>query len=113
LGPLPFIIYISDLPPTINISSEQRIFADDTSVIISSKNFYDFCAMSNIALSHMNKWFSANRLALNLNKMNVMKCTAKNTSQSVNTKFLGLQIDSHLSWSNHIDKFIPKLSLCG
>jgi hypothetical protein len=25
-------------------------------------------------------------------------------------KFLGLQIDNHLNWTNHIDKLIPKLS---
>jgi hypothetical protein len=28
----------------------------------------------------------------------------------VNTKFLGLQIDNHLNWINHIDELIPKLS---
>jgi hypothetical protein len=75
-------------------------------------------------LSGMNKWFSANRLALNLDKTNVMKfttnnalkyvlnigCNGKYIEESVNTKFLGMQIDSHLSWSNHIDKLIPKLS---
>ncbi|PNF23822.1 hypothetical protein B7P43_G15913 [Cryptotermes secundus] len=124
LGPLLFIIYINDLPPTINFSSEPIIFADDTSVIISSKMFDDFCAISNRVLSHMNKWFNANRLALNLNKTNVMKFTTNNAphyvlnigyngkyiEETVNTKFLGLQIDSHLSWSNHIDKLIPKLS---
>jgi hypothetical protein len=30
--------------------------------------------------------------------------------ESVNTKFLGLQIDNHLNWTNHIDKLIPKVS---
>jgi hypothetical protein len=32
LGPLLFIIYINDLPPTINKLSKPSIFADDTSV---------------------------------------------------------------------------------
>jgi hypothetical protein len=78
--------------------------------------------MANILLSHMNKWFNANRLALNIYKTNIMKFTTNNSPQyvlnieysgkyiekSVNTKFLGLQIDNHLSWSNHIDKLIPK-----
>jgi hypothetical protein len=27
-----------------------------------------------------------------------------------NTKFLGLQIDNHLSWENHIDQLVPKLT---
>jgi hypothetical protein len=52
LGPLLFIIYINDLPPTINTLSEPTIFDDDTSVIISSKNAVDFCIMSNTVLSH-------------------------------------------------------------
>jgi hypothetical protein len=29
--------------------------------------------------------------------------------ESVNTKFLGLQIDNHLNWTNRINKLIPKL----
>jgi hypothetical protein len=36
LGPLLFITYINDLPPTIK-ASEHTIFSDDTSVTISKK----------------------------------------------------------------------------
>jgi hypothetical protein len=68
LGPLLYIIYISVLPPIINNLSKPTIFADDTSVIISSKNFDDFCTISNTVLSHMSDWFTANKLALNLEK---------------------------------------------
>jgi hypothetical protein len=32
------------------------------------------------------------------------------TEESINTKFLGLKIDNHLNWKNHIDLMIPKLS---
>jgi hypothetical protein len=42
LGPLLFIMYINDLPPTISSLSEPIIFTDDASVIISSKRFDDF-----------------------------------------------------------------------
>jgi hypothetical protein len=48
-------IYINDLPPTINTLSEPILFADDSSVIISSKNFYNFSTMSNTVFSHMSK----------------------------------------------------------
>jgi hypothetical protein len=72
----------------------------------------------------MSKWFAANRNALNPNKTNIIKFKANNSPQhalnigyngkcieeSVNTKFLGLQIDNHLNRTNHIDKLIPKLS---
>jgi hypothetical protein len=55
LGPLLFIICINDLPPTINSFSVPIIFADDTSVIISSKNFDDFCMLADRVASHMSK----------------------------------------------------------
>ena len=71
----------------------------------------------------MIKWFAANNLVLNLDKINIMKFITKNSSHStlcigykekyieeaVNTEFLGLQIDNHLTWKNHIEQMIPKL----
>jgi hypothetical protein len=63
-----FIIYINDLTPTINNLSKPTIFADGTSVLIYSKNFDDFCTVSNTVLSHMSEWFTANKMALNLDK---------------------------------------------
>jgi hypothetical protein len=51
LGPLLFIIYINDLPPTVNTSSIPIAFADDTTVIFSSKNLDYFCILSNKVLS--------------------------------------------------------------
>jgi hypothetical protein len=50
LRPLLFMIYINDLPPTINTLPEPIIFADDTSVQISSKKFDGFHTRSNIVL---------------------------------------------------------------
>jgi len=68
----------------------------------------------------MIKWFAGNNLVLNLDKMNIMTFITKNLSQStlwigyiekaVNIEFLGLQIDDHLSWKNHIEQMICKLS---
>jgi cellulose biosynthesis protein BcsQ len=68
-----FIIHTNDLPPTKNTLTEPIIFADDTSVIICNKNFDDFCATSNLVLSHMSKWFTDNKLVPNIDKTNVIK----------------------------------------
>jgi hypothetical protein len=101
------------------------LFTDDTNVIISSKNFYDFSAMSNIAIPHMSKWFTSNKLVLNLDKSNIIKFITnklpqydlnigydeKYIEESINTKFLSLQIENHLNWTNHIVLMIPKLSI--
>jgi hypothetical protein len=72
----------------------------------------------------MIKWFAANNLVLNLDKKDIIKSTTKNSAhsalhlgykekymeQTVNTKFLILQIDNHINWMNHIEEMIPKLS---
>jgi hypothetical protein len=110
LGPLLFIKYIKDLPPTISTLTES-IFADDTSVTISSKKFGDVHRTSNILLSQISKWFSAKKLVLNLHKTNIIKFIMKNLPQhtlhigykekyveeSINTTFLGLQTDRHIN----------------
>jgi hypothetical protein len=67
-----FIIYVNDLPPNLNTLANPIILADDTSVIISSKKFDDFCRISNIVFCPISKWFAAIRLALNLDKTNIM-----------------------------------------
>jgi hypothetical protein len=109
LGPLLFRTYIQDLPLRINAVSEPVLFADDTSVIISSRNFEDFCTLSNLVLFHVIKLFAANNLVLILDKTNIMTFITKNSSHStlhigykekyiedtVNTKFLSSQIDNH------------------
>lgn len=78
--------------------------------------------MSNIILSCMSIWFITCKLALNLDKMNIVKFVMNNSVQysrsvydekhieeSVNTKFLYWKIDNHLNSKNHIDARIPKL----
>jgi hypothetical protein len=70
------------------------------------------------------EWFSANELVLNLEKTNIMKFVTNNSphcalnigykgkyiEETVNSKFLGLHLDNHLNWKDHIDQMIPKLS---
>jgi len=72
----------------------------------------------------MTGWFSANGLALNMEKTSIMKFTPRNrlneTFQIIyqnrlltgtnNTKFLGLELDKNINWKNHIQKILPKLS---
>ena len=82
LRPLLFIIWINDIHLRISSISEPVLFADDTSVIMSSRNFEDFCSVSNLVLSHMIKWFAAKTLVLNLEKTNIMKFITDNSSHS-------------------------------
>jgi len=59
-------VNVKDLLFRINSLSAPILFAaDHTTVKISSRNFEDFCSVSNLLLSHMIKWFGANNLVLN------------------------------------------------
>jgi hypothetical protein len=72
--------------------------------------------------SHMTKWFAANKFALNLDTTEAMKFITYNAShfalcidynekcieETVNMKFLGVQIDNHLNWKNYIKKTISR-----
>ena len=125
LWPLLFIIYINYLLLIINCTSEPILFADNTNVIISSRNFKDFYSVSNLDISHIIKWFAANKLVLNLDEMNIMELITKNSSHStlcigykeryieevVNTKFLGLQFYNNLNGKNRIEQMISKWSM--
>ena len=102
LGPLLFIIYINGLPLRINSASEPVSLADDTSVVISSRNFEDFCSLSHLVLSVMIKWLPVNNVVLSLDKTNIMKFITKNS------EFLGLYFDNHINWQNHIEQMISK-----
>jgi len=72
LGPLLFLVYISDLSLRINSLAEPILFADGTSVIISKRSYIEFSVAVNLVLAHIIEWFSANRLVLNLEKTNVL-----------------------------------------
>lgn len=37
-----------------------------------------------------------------------VSCAGQYKEESVAKKFLGLKIDNHLNWTNHIDKLISK-----
>jgi hypothetical protein len=96
------------------------------SAIISSKNLDDFCMLSNRAVSLMSKWFAANKLTLNLDKTDIIKFITYNSPQfmigigyedkyieeSVHTKFLGLQIESHFELENPCQSAGPKVKRC-
>ena len=124
LGPLPFLLYINDLPGSINNLSKPTLFADDNNIIFTHPNFLEFKEKSNIVFEKIINWFQINQLSLNLGKTYYMQFMSKtshpfniNINHKTNridnvfcTKFLGLTLDSTLSWKPHIDQLIPKLN---
>ena len=67
LGPLLFLIYINDLPRSLEYSF-PRMFADDTTLTVSGESIHDVEVAINHDLANVKQWLSANKLSLNLIK---------------------------------------------
>ena len=95
------------------------IFTTNHSIYLISKK------TANKELRKVRKWLEANRLALNIDKTNfvifhspqnvpndqvTIKFGRQKVSQETCVKFLGLLLDSTLSWKPHITELSKKLS---
>jgi hypothetical protein len=120
LGPLFFLIYINYLPNTIADPSKPILFADDTSILFTNRSPSKFKEDINNIIDNINNWFRCNSLTLNFDttyftqfrpknsyeKKKKINCHNKLIKETKNTKFPGLDIDSSLSWKNHIDQMM-------
>jgi hypothetical protein len=124
LGPLLFLIYINDLALILNSHANPILFADDTSVIISSSNKCDFENTLNLVINEIFTWCKINSLTLNIEKTKFMQFYRYNqkgldlqiliNNQTINNVteigFLGLHLDNKLSWKLHSHELISKLN---
>jgi hypothetical protein len=124
LGPLLFLIYINNLPRTIDNFANSILFADDTSIIITNMDVQKFKHNIDVALHEITNWFLSNLLTLNYNNTHFLQFFVKKQSEikiqiiTMNsiltyinsTKFLGLTIDCMLSWREHVAALTPKLN---
>ena len=117
LGPLLFLVYINDIVHSSPLLS-FTLFADDTNIFYSHKNFDTLTSTLNSEISKVSQWFTCNKLSLNIAKTNFIRFKP-HSSQAMDphyniringlpltelksTKFLGVTIDSSLSWNDHI-----------
>jgi hypothetical protein len=123
LGPILFLLYINDLPNISNIFS-YILFADDTTLSTSHKDYSHLITVTNRELELVNQWTIANRLSLNINNTfsltfsnryyditdEELKLDNKSVEQSTNGRFLGVTIDNKLKFDLHINTICNKLS---
>ena len=123
-GPLMFLIYINDLPITLNKIATSVIFADDMSIIITKNNKTDFENALQQTIIEMSSWFRSNLLTLKYDKTHFLQTltTHKNEMQQQivtfnslitntnSTRFLGLKIDNTLTWKEYVNELTPKLN---
>lgn len=122
LASILFLIYINDLP---NILDDMCVlFADDISILIPCSNTRELEMKLNLTLNKIIDWLEVHNLQLNLNKTKIIQFkpyqkTALDISYIYNNtkiemvtsaRLLGIELDTHLSWKQQIQKIIRKLS---
>ena len=83
LGPLLFIIYINDLPKTVNNLATPILFADDTTILITSPNKSDFELKVNTTLNLINDWLNMNSLFINFSIKLILCSLQQKTSPNL------------------------------
>jgi hypothetical protein len=109
--------------PVFSNTVKPVLFADDTSLVISSNNNLRYNNNVNITFACLNEWFNSNLLTLNFSKSKHVQSAAKsclNTEVMVNyhnnaipnsteVKFLGIIVERKCNWKAHIFQLMPKL----
>ena len=128
LGPLLFLIYINDLPNSLQ-NAVPRMFADDTNcnLTLSVKTLTELKLALAPELNNLSCWLKANKLSLNVAKTELMiigsrqRLSAQCDDVEIriddqiiervdHTESLGLFIDAHLSWCKHVEEICKKVS---
>ena len=124
LGPLLFLIYINDIA---SVSKElfSLLFADDSNMFVTGKNCNELIDIMNREMVKVVHWLNSNKLSLNLTKTHFIIFKRARTKVNINkilmvnnfeiskvrvTKFLGIMIDEHLYFTDHIQYIKGKIS---
>ena len=119
LGPLLFLAYINDMPGTVK--STIRLFADDALVYRNINSIEDSAELQK-DLNELQQWEAEWQMEFNPDKCEVLRLTQKKkniinynysihgqTLQTVEeAKYLGVTLDSKLSFNPHIEKICKK-----
>ena len=124
LGPLLFLIYMNDFAYASKHFAMIN-FADDTALLSTLQSNATLSSNeTNSELSKISNWLRANKLLMNVNKTKAMvfhsaKKKVQNPIIELNrTKieivnhftYLGIVLDRHLSWNEHIKAIASKIS---
>ena len=118
LAPLLFLCFINDLPK--NILSTVSLYADDV-ILYTPINSKEDCYQLQKDLTILERWANKWKMTFNVQKCEFIRITHKKkpifyhytlydtvVQEVTHTKYLGLTIDSKLSWSEHIRQITNK-----
>ena len=110
--------------PNISQKLKFYLFADDTNIFYQSCDLDSLQRTVNKELKKLSAWLNANRLALNISKTNFVIFASKNKplknvtlllnrkafEQKDHVKYLGILIDSKLTFQAHTSAVTKKIS---
>jgi len=133
LGPLLFIIYLNDLL-SLKLNGSLLSYADDTVLFVEGSCWQQIKEYAEADLKKLNAWFVGNSLTLNNKKSGFLSFTIKKSTHNLDTlsihqnncnsgihcqcdiikkcdniNYLGVVLDSHLNWKDHIAKVASRL----
>ena len=126
LGPLLFLLYINDMPDSLN-NTTPSLYADDSEIYASSDNSGDLISKLNEDLKNLSRWMRKNKLQIHPTKSKYMfigsSYNIKNNicnepilinstpvPRVTNYKCLGVNLDDKLCWDSHIEMICKKVA---
>ena len=116
---------MNDLPMATK-STESMLFANDTSIFYSRTDLETATNIVNNELADVHLYMKANKLSVNIDKTNFVIFSSKQKSlsqpippilyngvppkQKKAVKFLGVYVDQHLTWKDHISYISKKIA---
>lgn len=122
LGPLLCLLYVNDLPTRISPPTVPRIFVDDFKIFSSISSIYEELKLQ-CNINRTECWSNVWQLPISFEKTNILHVsTRKNMSDNPPTYFLnvkpiqtnsavkdlGVTLDTHLTFNEHINNIVKK-----
>lgn len=126
ISPILYNIYVSEMYD-LHLKGKIVSFADDTALIVKGKSWNEVFKTIKDDMLIINKWLVEHNLCLNVEKTKIIpftinkknlptekfvkiencqhclsSCSCKSIEITTSLKYLGVQIDSHLRWEDHI-----------
>lgn len=122
LGPLLFKIYVNDIK-NLQVFGKMFMYADDISLFYPYKHETALKVHMEYDAALISEYLRLNRLKLNAEKTKILRfrpylvhdqvfgiwVDGKQVNESLSTKYLGVHLQSNLSWDTHIQKLKYKI----
>ena len=118
LGPILYTLYTANIPTTTN--SAVLTFADDTVILVRHTNSETAVKLLQEHITKIEKWLQEKQIKANPNKCNHITFTLRkqiqpnillngtHITQTKQVKYLGLHLDTQLTWKQHTKSTIDK-----